>query len=64
MKLMSRHQFRRVLEAHEWTHERIAALLDMNPRQIRRYVSGAAPIPHVVALALHYLRDQHNQELI
>lgn len=56
MKLMPPTSFNRILRAQGWTHEQIAKKLDLTTRQIRRYVSGDAPIPHVVRLALHHLR--------
>jgi DNA-binding transcriptional regulator YdaS (Cro superfamily) len=41
--------FRAHLGALQWTQHGLAAMLAMNERQVRRWASGATPIPERIA---------------
>jgi len=45
-------QFREALRALHYTHQRFAARVGTNVRTVRRWASGATPVPAAVALVL------------
>jgi transcriptional regulator with XRE-family HTH domain len=53
--IKTKHQLVQLMVKQKWTQERLAALLDLTTRQIRRYVSGDAPIPRTVELSINLL---------
>lgn len=53
--IKTKHQLVQVMIKQEWTHAGLATLLDITPRQIRRYVAGDAPIPRTVELSVNWL---------
>ena len=53
--IKTKHQLVQIMIKRGWTHEALAKLLDITPRQIRRYVAGDAPIPRTVELSVNFL---------
>ena len=45
------------------TQESLAELLDISTRQVKRYESGACPVPHVVKLALDMVTEYERIEV-
>lgn len=43
-----------------WTQAGLATMLDMEQRQIRRYLSGDAKVPKVVWLAIQALTEMES----
>lgn len=54
-EIKTKHQLVQVMIKRKWTHEKLAQLLDLTTRQIRRYVAGDAPIPRTVELSINLL---------
>lgn len=52
---MTPSQYQHARNALDWTHEQIAYVLRISPRQSFRYASGENPIPHLVAEKLRQL---------
>jgi hypothetical protein len=48
---------RRFLEEQELTQVALAMLLEIDPRTVRRYVSGESEIPRVIELACRGLAE-------
>lgn len=53
--ICTKHQLVQIMIKQRWTHERLAELLDITARQIRRYVSGDAPIPRTVEMSINFI---------
>jgi DNA transposition AAA+ family ATPase len=52
---MNAKELRKLLETNELSQSAAARELGMDPRSMRRYIAGDAPIPKVVELALRFL---------
>lgn len=50
-RIMTPTQLRRFLEEQELTQLALAMALEIDPRTVRRYVSGESEIPRVIELA-------------
>ena len=55
-------QFRKMLEKAQLTQAEAATLIDVTDRTMRRYVSGATPVPRVVIYALMHVIEQRRKE--
>ncbi len=55
-------QFRKMLEKAELTQAEAGRLIDVTERTMRRYVSGATPVPRVVIYALLHVIDLRKKE--
>ncbi len=53
---MTGEELRVYRKTNRLTQTDLGRLLDMSAANICRYEKGVAPIPHVVVLALHYLK--------
>ena len=58
---MGKNQLRKLLEAHALAQTVAARALDIDPRTMRRYVSGELPVPRVVEYALQWLVSQRKE---
>lgn len=54
-QIRTKHQLVQFMIKYEWTQERLAKLLDITTRQVRRYVAGDAPIPRTVELSINFI---------
>ncbi len=60
--LMRPRQFRKLLENADLKQVEAAKAIEVDPRTMRRYVSGETPVPLVVVLALRYVIEQRQME--
>ena len=58
---MGRVQFRRLLDKAGLTQVEAGRLIGVTDRTMRRYVSGATPVPRVVVYALLYVIHLQNE---
>ena len=49
-----------IMRTRGWTQAGLATMLDMEQRQIRRYLSGDAKVPKVVWLAIQALTEMES----
>lgn len=54
-QIRTKHQLVQIMIKRQWTQEKLAKLLDLTTRQIRRYLTGEAPIPRTVELSINLL---------
>ena len=59
---MTAKQFQQWMQRMGLTIEGAAALLDLSPRTVINYRSGAQPVPKVVDLAAKYLEERKDQK--
>jgi hypothetical protein len=60
---MNAKELRRSLESHELSQSAAARELGIDPRTMRRYIAGDAPVPKVVELALQFLITERKQRV-
>jgi hypothetical protein len=56
---MAPDRFRACLAALNWSHSRLADLLDVDTRQVRRWASGGHAVPERIAVWLDRLAGFH-----